>query len=62
MKLLLISLLLSTSAFAKDYKFNGQEFPPYNYMENGKAVGAMVDFVEAICAITKDHCTVDIVP
>lgn len=62
MKLLILGLLLTSNLYAKDYKFSGQDYPPFNYMENGKAVGAMVDIVGAICAITKDNCTVEIMP
>lgn len=60
--LLLLILLLSTDIFAKDFTFAGQEFPPYNYLEGNRPAGAMVDFIAAICAITKDHCIVEIVP
>ncbi|MBY0414544.1 MAG: transporter substrate-binding domain-containing protein, partial [Bdellovibrionales bacterium] len=62
MKYILFSLLFSTGLFAKDFKFNGQDYPPFNFMENGKATGATTEIVAAMCAITKDNCTVELVP
>ena len=55
-------LLSSTIGFSAEYKFQGQEYPPFNYTENGKTVGAMNDIVSEMCAITKDTCKVEIVP
>ncbi len=62
MKILLVCFLFSTSLFAKEFKFAGQDYPPFNWLENGKATGAMVDIIAAACSITKDNCTVEILP
>lgn len=62
MKFLLLCVLLTSTAFAKDYKFVGQDYPPFNWLENNKPTGAMVEIVEAMCAITKDTCTTEIWP
>lgn len=63
MKTLSLLVLLSSSiGFAAEYKFQGQEYPPFNYMEGGKPAGAMVEVVNEMCAITKDTCKLEIVP
>ena len=62
MKLILIFLILITNAMAKDLKFAGQDYPPFNWVENGKTVGAMAEILTSACAITKDTCTLEIWP
>lgn len=46
---------------ASDYRFLAHDYPPFEYIENGKLTGPMVDVVRALCVITKDHCTIEIV-
>lgn len=60
--LALLALLSSSISFAAEYKFQGQEYPPFNYIEGGKTLGAMNDIVTEMCAITKDTCKLEIVP
>ena len=62
MKFISLLIILSTNLFASDYKFYGQEYPPFNYTENGKPTGAMVEIIEAVCEVTKDKCNIEIVP
>lgn len=46
---------------ASNYRFLAHDYPPFEYIENGKITGPMIEVVRALCAITKDHCTIEIV-
>ena len=56
------TFLISNTVFAGDYKFMGQDYGPFLFVESGKTIGAMADIVAQMCAITKDNCTVEILP
>jgi polar amino acid transport system substrate-binding protein len=63
MKLVLLMLVtLSFSTHAKDLKFFGQDYPPFNYLDGAKATGALPEILKAACTITKDTCTVEVQP
>ena len=42
------SLLLSTSSFAQQLTIYTEEFPPYNFTEDGKIVGVSTEVVETV--------------
>ena len=61
---ILLSLLLSTSAFSKNKKlyFNTQEFTPFNYTKNKKAAGPVVEIIKEVCANIDIECESKVLP
>lgn len=53
----LFLFLLAPSAPAKPLVFGGQEFPPFNWTQNGKIVGGFKEAVETICTKLKYECS-----
>lgn len=59
---LLVALLISTPALAKDLMFVGQEYPPFNWTEGGEVKGGMVEVWKKACEKLKFNCKFGIVP
>ena len=62
MKYFILFIIMSAKLLAADYKFASQDYGPFVYEENKKVTGAMVEIIDAMCAITKDKCTMEIFP
>ncbi|MBC7714885.1 MAG: transporter substrate-binding domain-containing protein [Rhizobacter sp.] len=60
--LFLVLFLHSTSAFSKDYKFVGQTYEPFNWEQNGKVKGGMVEVVISACLKMHVKCSFEILP
>jgi len=55
-------LSLSTMTAAKEFHFAGQDYPPFNWEENGQVTGGMVDVMRKVCNELKHKCHFTIVP
>lgn len=58
----LIAVLLGAPAAATSLRFVTQVFPPLVSLARGRAVGPMVDVLQAACAAIQTTCTVDVMP
>jgi polar amino acid transport system substrate-binding protein len=47
---------------AETLNLGGQDYPPFNWLENNAPKGAMVDVVNALCTRLKIECRITIVP
>ena len=59
-KLLAVALLCTNLEFALD--LTTEEYPPYNYSQDGKPVGLVVDIVKEIIKGTKDKDNIKVLP
>ncbi len=60
---LLVAYLISASVFAgPKITIYTEEFPPYNFMQNGVVSGINVDIVRIICESAKIECTFQLLP
>jgi len=59
---LLIMLLISISMLAQTYTFVCEEFPPYEYNENGVAKGLDIEVLTLICKEAKIDFKVEFYP
>ncbi|MEE5095220.1 transporter substrate-binding domain-containing protein [Pseudomonas alliivorans] len=58
----LLCLLLSASARADHYQVVTEEWPPYNYSENGQITGMTTEIVRAIMKVTGHDLTIVLAP
>ena len=54
--------LSAGQAFARDLHFVTEPFPPYNYLEAGRAAGPMPEIVRAACERIAVHCHIEVMP
>lgn len=57
-----LALALSAPLGATEIHFLGQEYPPYNWSQDGRVQGGMVDVLRAACDKLHYRCTFTIVP
>lgn len=55
--LIVSALILATSSIGAELKFNTQDFPPFNYMENGKVSGPVADIIRVVCKEMGIQCS-----
>lgn len=60
--LAVLVLALAAPLNAADLHFLGQEYPPYNWSQDGRVQGGMVDVLRTACDRLHYHCTFSIVP
>ena len=60
--LAVLALALTTPLGATELHFLGQEYPPYNWSQDGRVQGGMVDVLRAACDKLHYRCTFTIVP
>ncbi|MEE4920938.1 transporter substrate-binding domain-containing protein [Pseudomonas alliivorans] len=58
----LLCLLLSAPARADNYQVVTEEWPPYNYSENGQITGMTTEIVRAIMKVTGHDLTIVLAP
>ena len=64
-KILVISFIMamaSSFSHSKEYKFIGQDYEPFNWLENDKMQGGMFEVVRSACLKMKVSCSFDILP
>lgn len=60
--LVLFSLFFNVRAESREYFFIGQDYEPFNWIDDGKTKGAMVDIVRSVCNKMKVQCHFNILP
>ena len=60
--LIIVVFILSQSVESREYYFIGQDYEPFNWIEDGKLRGGMVDIVRSACEKMKVKCRFDILP
>ena len=60
--LAVLALALTTPLGATELHFLGQEYPPYNWSQDGRVQGGMVDVLRTACDKLHYRCTFTIVP
>lgn len=53
-------IFIVQSSLKAELKFVGQEYPPFNYIENGKVKGEFVTIIKSVCEKIAEKCTVEI--
>lgn len=59
---IVLALVISTPAIAKDLSFVGQDYPPFNWLEGGEVKGGMFEVMRSACEKLKHNCKFGIVP
>ncbi len=54
--------MASSFSHSKEYKFIGQDYEPFNWLENDKMQGGMFEVVRTACLKMKVSCSFDILP
>ncbi len=59
---LVAALLVGSAQASAALQFVTEPFPPFNFEENGKAAGPMLDILQAVCKEARLTCSAQIMP